>query len=83
MYFLRDFFLENNLPVIEFIIAISLASIVVAHCLVVRQLLRTSDILAPYLFAVILPSAKNTQNPNSEVGEIVLQPHIMEEKEIS
>lgn len=83
MYFLRDFFLENNLPVIEFVIAISLASVVVAICLVVSQLLRTSDILAHYLFGVKLRSAKDTKNNNSEVGEIVLQPHIMEEKEIS
>ena len=63
--------------------AYSLASVGVAICLVVSKLWRTSDIRAHYLFGVRLRSAKDEKNSNSEIGEIVLQPHIMEEKEIS
>ncbi len=49
MYFIKDFFIENSLPIVEFIFAMILSSVVIFLSLLISQLIRTSDLLGHYL----------------------------------
>lgn len=52
------YFVMNSNPTIEFLFSLSLSMLVIALCLLMSNVLRTSDLLAHYLFAAKLPEKK-------------------------
>lgn len=70
MLFIKDFFVEYNQPLIEFLFAITLSFAVIFLSLLIGQLIRSSDFMSYYMLGV-KPKSTSVEKFSSTINETI------------